>query len=328
MSTTPSSEGSANAPLRWGVIGAASFVANAAVIPAILSDPASQLAAYASLSGGPNLPADKAGAKRFPDYESLIDSGEVDAVYIALPNSLHLPWVKMAAEAGTAILCEKPLALDPAQVAEIAELAEMKRLPVGEAYMTQFHLRDRQFRAFIKDGGIGDVLGVEAAFTFELASSTNYRWSGAMGGGALLDVGIYLLDPILELLGTEPEVTKVVRRMRGDVDVETEAELHFPGGQRAHLTASFVRPERQLLRVRGTEGSVELANPFTPSVDDTEIHLLRRGEPETLSAPASDPYVMMIAEFASSVTTGTSFPRPLGRSLAVARLLHSIMEAA
>ena len=327
MNITPSYESPTHAPLRWGVIGAASFVANAAVIPAILADPGSQLAAYASLSGGNDLPAKTAGARRFPDYESLVGSGEVDAVYIALPNSMHLPLARMAAEAGLAILCEKPLALDPAGVSEMAEIAKTRQLLVGEAYMTQFHLRDQHFRSFVKDGGIGDVLEVEAAFTFELESNSNYRWSRAMGGGALLDVGIYLLDPIISLIGAAPEVADVERRMRNGVDAETKVELRFPSGQGARVTASFVRPEHQWLKVRGTAGSVELTNPFTPSAHDTEIRVVRQGTSEIRSAPPSDPYAMMIRKFTSSATAGTPFPRPLERSLAVAQLMQRIAEA-
>ena len=324
MSITPSFENKSIETVRWGVIGAASFVANAAVIPAIIADPGSQLAAYATLSGGSGLPAERAGAKRFADYASLIGSGEVDAVYVALPNSLHLPVVSMAVAAGVPALCEKPLALDAGEVSAIAEMAAAHHVLVGEAYMTQFHLRDRKFRSYILDGGVGRIEEIEAEFTFELATGDNYRWKRSMGGGALLDVGIYLLDPILELAGATPRIDRVERKLAGDVDLETAVELSFDGGLGARVLASFVRPERQRLRTHGTLGAVEMENPFTPGPSDTDIRVERNGEESSLSTLPSNPYGVMVSEFAASVRDGTPFRRPLDRSLAVARLLSQI----
>ena len=326
MSITPSSENKSIEPIRWGVIGAASFVANAAVIPAIVADPGSLLAAYSTLSGGSGLPAERAGAKRFADYASLIGSGEVDAVYVALPNSLHLPVVSMAVTAGVPTLCEKPLALNASEVSAIAELADTHQVLVGEAYMTQFHPRDRKFRSYVMDGGIGRVDEIEAEFTFELAAGDNYRWKGPMGGGALLDVGIYLLDPILELTGATPRIDRVERKVAGDIDLETAVELSFDGGPRARVLASFVRPERQRLQVRGQLGAAEMANPFTPGPSDTDIRVKRNGVQSSMSTLPSDPYGVMVSEFAASVRDGTPFRRPLDRSLAVARLLSRIAD--
>ncbi len=322
----PNSDSAKRERVRWGVIGAASFVANAAVIPAILADPNARLAAYASLSGGSGLPAERAGARRFADYASLIGSGEVDAVYVALPNSLHLPVVRMAVAAGVPTLCEKPLALDANEVSAIADCALANKVLVGEAYMTQFHLRDRRFRSYIQDGGIGPLREIEAEFTFELAPGENYRWKGSMGGGALLDVGVYLLDPIVELAGATPRIEGVERKMQGDIDVETAVELSFDRGPRARVVASFVQPERQRLEVRGAHGTAEMANPFTPGTSDTEIRINRQGTEQLISSRPSNPYELMVKEFANSLRDGTPFPRPLGRSVAVAQLLNRIAD--
>lgn len=241
-----------------GVIGARSMVATRAVLPAIDAAAGVHVAAVAAL-GGP--PPSRWAHLAVETYEAVLDHPDVDAVYIPLPNGLHAPWAERAAGAGLDVLCEKPLAPTAGEAAAMVAGCEAHGVLLAEAWMTPFDPRWRHAVDSARRGDVGPVRSIDAAFTFTISpdAAANYRWDPALGGGALLDVGIYCLGPITEFWGTHPDEITVRRRLddRG-VDATTTATLRWDDGRVGTIRCSFVEPERQYLRLTGSEGSLVL----------------------------------------------------------------------
>ena len=331
------------APLAWGVIGATSQVAVKAVLPAIAASPGARLAAVAS-ERSPLAPAVAAfGPERIHgSYAALLDDPCVEAVYIPLPNSLHRPWVERAAKAGKHTLCEKPLAPTAADAEAMIGACAAAGVVLQEAYMTPFHPRAAAVVALVKSGRLGALRFARAAFTGVLDRPDDHRWLPHMGGGALLDVGIYCLAPLLAAAGRAPARVEATAAVTASgVDASFSAWLDFGQGFAAAIECSFEAPERQSLEIVGTEAAVHVDRAFTPGPADTTIALRRRdGRMEEIAADGNDPYRAMIEHFAALVRGGDrqrddavpgngGFRRhPAADTLAVLSVLDRLREAA
>jgi xylose dehydrogenase (NAD/NADP) len=306
-------EDSATEPVRIGVLGGRSWIANAAVIPAIEASSSAVLAGLGSRSGPVT-------------YDELLNDARVEAVYIALPNGMHLEWVERAAAAGKHVLCEKPLAATSAEVMRMAAACDSAGVLLAEAYMTPFHPRSEGIARILDTGELGEVRHAEAAFTFKLVDDANYRWMPAQGGGALLDVGIYCLTPILRAIGGPPtDVTARAVMAASGVDATTSVYLGWSSGATASVVTSFELPERQWLYIAGTRGALAVERPFTPGLDDTQFTITRLdGSVETHDTAGGDCYVDMIEAFASAVRGQTEWPRPTTEVLALTSLCEVI----
>jgi predicted dehydrogenase len=294
-------------PVRWGVMASSAQVAQLAVLPAIVASPKADLVATASLSGA----GDGFGAARaYDSYDALLGDGEVDAVYIALPNSLHREWTERAAEAGKHVLCEKPLACDAAEAQAMADACDRAGVLLLEAYMTPFHPRSTVLEDVLRSERLGRLLFARTSFTGTLQRPDDHRWRPEMGGGALLDVGIYCLAPLLLAAGRLPEAVAASARMTdGGVDASFSGWLDFGDGFSASFDCSFEAPERQRIDVIGTEAVITVERTFTPGPDDTRIQLLHRdGTVEDLVTGGGDPYRGMI-DHVAAVLSGSATPR-------------------
>jgi D-xylose 1-dehydrogenase (NADP+, D-xylono-1,5-lactone-forming) len=288
------------------VLGAA-WIADRALLPAIDAAGGSELLAIASRS--PRRARALARRHRIPrvhgDYAELLADPDVDAVYVPLPNSLHLPWTLRALAAGKHVLCEKPLALNATEAVEMAEAARASGRLLMEAAMYRFHPRMRALAAGLRRA---EIRHVSAAFGFPLGAAGNYRLRPELGGGALLDVGFYVADVARWLLGEPERVEAVIRR--GEVDVGCAALLGFPGGAQAALFCSFETPEHQELVVVCADRVERLERPFTSWRDP------------------DDPYQLMVEAFAAAARAGGPPPLALESSIATLRLLDRIRDAA
>ncbi|MEX1105963.1 MAG: Gfo/Idh/MocA family oxidoreductase [Ilumatobacteraceae bacterium] len=304
-------------PLRIAVLGGRSWIANAAVIPAIDACAGAVLAGLGSRSGPVT-------------YDDVLADPAVEAVYIALPNGMHLEWVERAAAAGKHVLCEKPLAATSAEVVRMAAACDAAGVVLAEAYMTPFHPRSVEIERLLDAGELGEVRHAEAAFTFTLADDANYRWMPAQGGGALLDVGIYCLTPIVRVFGGLPAdvVASAVMAPSG-VDATTSIRLAWSPSATASIVTSFELPERQLLHIAGTKGSLAVERPFTPGPADTTFAITRPdGTVETHETAGGNCYVGMIDAFADAVRSRATWPRPIDDVLALTGLCETIAATA
>ena len=316
------------APLRWGVIGATSQVAVKAVLPAIASSAGARLVAVASEST--QIPPDGSGARVYRSYTALLDDPEVEAVYVPLPNSLHRAWVERAAAAGKHVLCEKPLGPTASDARAMASTCAGAGVTLLEAYMTLFHPRASVVRALVDSGRLGALRFGRAAFTGVLDRHDDHRWRPDMGGGALLDVGIYCVAPLLAAAGRPPvRVEGAASVTRSGVDASFSGWLDWDDGFAAAIECSFEAPERQSLEIVGTEAALLVDRAFTPGPLDTAFTLRGRdGQCETIVTGGADPYLAMIEHFQTVVRDGGPPQHSVADSIAVLTLLDRFREVA
>ena len=251
-------------------------------------------------------------AQLCPSYDELL-LADLDAVYIPLPNALHLPWTLRAVAAGKHVLCEKPMALTAAEARQMRVAAEDRGVLLAEAVMYRYHPRWQTVRQLIADGGLGSLRHLQGSFTFRLGPPPNIRWDPELGGGALYDVGSYLVSACRWLAG---EPTRVLARAqtRHGVDSDGSMLLEFAsteGPASAELAFSFEAVEHQRLEVIGTKGSLVIPNPFTAWRGGSVPLWLSReraGPAERIATPVADPYQEMVAAFTTRVRGGPPLP--------------------
>jgi len=324
--------------VRWGTLGNA-LIARKCVLPAMARSRNGE--AYALATRSPRAAGALAGEHRirrlYGRYEDLLADPDVDAVYIPLPNHLHLPWTLKALEAGKHVLCEKPLARNAEEAREMVRAAERKGRLLMEGFMYRFHPRGRMVRDLVRQGSLGAVRWVRSAFCFPmaeemLATGANARLDPGQGGGALLDVGCYGVSVARWLAGEEPQAVQAQAVYHaGGVDVHLAGSLKFPGGCLAVVEAGFVSALQQTYCVVGTEGSVELPHDaFIPWEKDTVFTV--RGKDEetgrTRSVAGADEYRLMVEHFADAVLGRAPLEFHPRDSVANMRVLDGLAQAA
>lgn len=281
-------------PVGFGVLGANSFVANAAVLPAIEASASTRLVSVGSRSSATG-------------YDDVLRDPDVEVVYLPLPNGMHAEWTARAAHAGKHVLCEKPLAPTATEAASMVAICAEAGVSLWEAWMTPF---SPPWSDAIEHARAHGVDRVETTFTFTIGpdNDDNYRWNPEQGGGALLDVGIYGLGPAVELWGPDPErIDAEVTMCDRGVDLTVSASLRWSHGGSASTLLSFALPERQHLHLRGPEFDLELVGTAHTGVDGT--------------------YQRMIEAVARDVRGLAPFPRPAADAVAMIGLLDRIRAA-
>lgn len=241
--------------VRWGILGAGWIVQQATGDALRSAEGASlQVVAARDLTRAQSLGASHA----VTDYRSVIEADDVDAIYIALSNEAHLPWILSAVDAGKHVVCEKPLTLSPQDTKLAFDAADKAGVLLVEAVWSRWHPRIERVVELCRDGALGDIESFLGTFTFPEVTPGNYRLDAERGGGALLDVGIYPLHVLAACLPeAEFRPTLVEQSGDGGVDLTTRATLDWSKG-RASIACSFVMPESQRLVITGTEQTVTI----------------------------------------------------------------------
>jgi predicted dehydrogenase len=316
--------------LRWGVLSTARIGVED-VIPAMQAAASCEVTAIASRSRPrAQEAADGLGVPRaYGSYEQLLADGDLDAVYIPLPNHLHVPWAVKALDAGKHVLCEKPLALDAAGAERLEAAArEHPSLAVMEAFMYRFHPQWQRVQDLLADGRIGDLRAVHASFSFYNTDPDDIRNRAEMGGGALMDIGCYCLSAARLLFGAEPARVRAVMRedARFEVDALTSGVLDFAEGT-ATFTCSTQMTRGQHVTAVGTEGRLDLETPFTPPPDQTaRLWLEARGDREEIVVDPCNPYTVQAERFAEAALAAAPVPTPLDDALANMRAIDAVRE--
>ncbi|WP_277188559.1 Gfo/Idh/MocA family protein, partial [Caballeronia sp. BR00000012568055] len=177
--------------LRWGILGAAS-IADSAIIPAIMANPASTVVSIASrdLDRASAL-ARKHGVGRAESYSRMLGSGDLDAVYIPLPVASHVEWIEKALAAGKHVLCEKPIAMNADDIRQLIKLRDRFGLVCAEAMMIVHSPQWQAAMDLILRKAIGVLKRVDGCFSYYLDDPSSIRNQGSLGGGALRDIGVY-----------------------------------------------------------------------------------------------------------------------------------------
>jgi xylose dehydrogenase (NAD/NADP) len=256
----------------------------------------------------------------------LLADDQVDAVYVSLPNSLHVDWATRALTAGRHVLCEKPLSRHAGEVAAVFDLAERSELLLMEAFMYRHHPQTRALTETVASGSIGELRQIHAAFCFLLDDPADVRLRPELDGGSLMDLGCYCLSSA-RLLAGEPE-SVFGRQVLGPtgVDVRFGAMLQFAGDVHAQFHCGFDLPDESRLEVLGSEGSVLVREPVRCL--DPHLELWRGGDVVRIDVEDADRYQLQLENFAAAVR-GEAEPL-LGRGDAVgqARAIEALYRSA
>ncbi|HUA05628.1 MAG TPA: Gfo/Idh/MocA family oxidoreductase [Solirubrobacteraceae bacterium] len=272
--------------------------------------------------------ANENGIERaYGSYEALLADPDVEAVYISLPNSLHIPWTITALEAGKHVLCEKPLSRRTADVNHAFDVAESQQRLLMEAFMYRHNPQTRRLQELVARDAVGRIRIIRAAFGFVAHDPENVRLQGALDGGALMDVGCYCVSGT-RLIAGEPHRVAGEQALGGDgVDVAFAGLMRFDNDITAHFDAGLALASRDLLEVVGDEGTIRLTDPWhcrNPGID-----LIRDdGSVEPIHIEPANSY-RLEAENMSAAIRGEA-DLLLGRADATgqARTIEALYEAA
>lgn len=313
--------------LRWGILSTARIgrsvikgigLSNACCMQAVASRDKTRASEWAKEHGIP---------RAFGSYEELLDSGEVDAIYNPLPNSMHAEWTIKALEAGLPVLCEKPFTVNATEARKVAATAKKKNLLVAEAFMFRFHPIYDRVRELIQQGAIGQLVTLRSVFSFPLADPENIRLKPELAGGALMDVGCYCVNFSRMMAGCEPSyATAFVRQ--GEVDKTVIACLEFPSNLLAYFECSFETHGRSRAVLKGTEGTIVLPSPWFPGEERAEI-ILRHGDKERREYTAgADTYRLEVEDFVHACRTHQPPRWPARDAIANMAVIDAIYRSA
>ena len=314
-------------PVRWGVLSTAR-INDAVIRGARKSDRVEVLAVASRDQARADAYAREHGYPRaHGSYDALLEDPDVEAIYISLPNSLHVEWSVRALEAGKHVLCEKPLDRRPDEVQRTFDAAEKADRFLMEAFMWRHHPQSLRLKQLVAEGAIGELRLVRSDFSFQLTRLEDVRMRPELQGGSLLDVGCYCVSAA-RLLAGEPEVVygEQVLSATG-VDVRFAATMRFPGEVIAHFDCAFDLPFRSALEAVGSDGTLLATDPFILG-DGRRLELRRGDEVEHVPADHTNKYQLEFENLSDAIR-GRVDPL-LGREDAVgqAQTLDALLRSA
>jgi predicted dehydrogenase len=317
--------------VRIGVLGAARIAPGALVKPARKVGEAEVVAIAAR---------DRARAEKFAtkhdvptvleNYEQVVTSPDIDAIYNPLPNGLHAQWTRAALEAGKHVLCEKPLTSNAAEAEDLAAVAQSTGLVLMEAFHWRYHPLAQRMVEIARSGELGPLTHVEAALCFPLPLFSDIRYQYDLAGGALMDAGCYTVHITRTLAGEEPEVVRATPKLRNPkIDRAMTADFKFPSGATGKITCSMW--STQLLRlhakVTGERGEMRVFNPTTPQLYN-RMKVRVDGQSRTEHFPRKPTYEYQLEAFCAAVLRGEPTLTPPADSIANMRVIDAIYRAA
>jgi len=240
--------------------------------------------------------------RAFGSYEELLQSGEIDVLYNPLPNSLHAEWTIKALEAGVPVLCEKPFTVNADEARRVVQVAKRTGMLVAEAFMYRFHPVYDRILETIRDGAIGDVVSIDACFTFTLDDRSEIPASGELAGGALMDVGCYCVNLARLIAGREPVRAHAFER-RTTVDDTLVGTLEFPNGILARFECSIENHPRSRAEITGTQGAILIDKPWFPGESEAQFILCRGNRREAVTTGGANCYHLEAEDFVEAYRT-------------------------
>jgi predicted dehydrogenase len=322
--------------IRWGVLGVAR-IATEKVIPAMQRGEWTEVTAIASR----NLDKARAAAARlglpkaYGSYEELLADRDIDAIYNPLPNDLHVPWTRKAAERGKHVLCEKPIALNAAEARELLDVRRRTGVKLQEAFMVRTNPQWLKVRDLIVEGRIGELRSMQGVFSYFNRDASNIRNLPAAGGGALLDIGCYLVNTSRFVFGREPR--RVMALIERDPDMHTDRltsiMLDFGTGH-AVGTCSTQMVYYQRMQIFGTTGRIDLPIPFNAPPDrpcrvlvDTGADLFGSGL-TSIEVDTCNQYTIQGDLFAKAILNNEDVAYPLEDTLKNMACIDALFKSA
>jgi predicted dehydrogenase len=322
--------------LRWGVLSTAA-IGIKKVIPAMQQGQYTSVVAIASRDRSKAQQAATALGipTAYGSYEDLVADPKIDAIYNPLPNHLHVPWTIKAAEAGKHVLCEKPLSLTVAEAKSLLAVRSRTGVKIGEAFMVRSAPQWLRLRELLNQGRVGELRSIFGFFSYFNSDPANIRNQVDCGGGALMDIGCYLVHASRYAFAQEP--TRVVAQIDRDPQMHTDrltsAILDFSAGQ-AIFTCSTQLVPYQRIHFLGTRGRIELEIPFNAPVDrPTRLFIDDSGDLSgktvtTETFPICDQYTLQGDAFSRAVLEQTEVPVPIEDAVKNMAVIEALFHSA
>ncbi|MBS0446601.1 MAG: Gfo/Idh/MocA family oxidoreductase [Proteobacteria bacterium] len=311
--------------VRWGILGAAKF-AREFMGPALTLAPGGHVAALATSDAAKAEPfrAHAPQLRVHDSYDALLADPDVDAVYIPLPNRLHVEWSLKAIKAGKHVLCEKPMALQASDFDALIAARDAAGVLAAEAFMIVHHPQWQRARQLLADGAIGRLWRIDGAFSFNNRDAGNIRNQADMGGGGLRDIGVYVMGSARFATGLEPTDVRARIRWENGIDIYAAIDARFGDADYVNFTSIRMHP-RQEMTFHGDAGVLRLPVPFNARVfGEARLELQRGMETVVERWPAVNQYELQAAAFNRAVRNGEAYACPLEFS----RGTQQMMDAA
>ena len=322
----------ASRTVRYAVVGQG-YIAQAAVLPAFAH--ARTNSELVALISGDATKRRELGRRYgvatygYDEYDALLASGAVDAVYIALPNDMHRDFTVRAARRGVHVLCEKPLAVSEAECRAMIAACERHGVKLMTAYRLHFEQATLQAIDEVKAGLIGEPHLFNSTFTMNVADAGNIRLQDpAKGGGTFYDIGIYCINAARKLFRAEPtEVFAMATRPgKGEAEASATAMLRFPGERLATFCVSFASGKTSEYRIVGARGALR-ADPAYELASALALHVTRDGKERTLRFAKRDQFAPELLHFSDCIVSGKD-PEPGGEEgLADVRVIQALYRS-
>lgn len=318
--------------LNWGILSTAK-IGIEKVIPAMQQGKLNEIVAIASRThesareAAKNLKIPKA----YGSYQDLLDDTSIDAVYIPLPNHMHVPWTIKALAANKHVLCEKPIALTATEAKELLkETEKFPHLKVMEAFMYRHHPQWIRALELINGGGIGMVKTVHSFFSYYNDDPENIRNMVDIGGGGLMDIGCYCISLARLIFDEEPQ--RVFGKIEYDPGFETDricsGILDFVQGTSTFTCSTQLVPY-QRVNVFGTKGRIEIEIPFNAPPDKPCKMLFQNNEIiEEIEIKICDQYTIQGDLFSLAVLNNEKVPTPIEDAVENMKVLEAVIQSA
>lgn len=318
--------------VRWGLLSTAHI--NRRLIPAIRASERGELVAVASRDQATaDAYADKWDIpQRFGSYEAMLASGQIDAIYISLPNHMHAKWTIRALEHGIHVLCEKPFALTLEEVDRMIDASRRTGRVLAEAFMYRHHPQMKIMGEWVHSGRIGEVALVRGMFNFNLTDRPNIRLMPETGGGALWDIGVYPVSFAQYIMGGPP--TRVAgEQWLGETGVDEvfSGQMFYANGAVAQIACSFRTPFHTSAEIIGTQGHLTLNRPFIFGNDGAPRQLLFHppdGAPQPIPVPDRELYIGEVEDMHAAILDGAPTYLTLAETRNHVRTVLTLYEAA
>jgi len=319
--------------LRWGILSTAN-IGQSWTIPGILDAKNCVVAGIASRDGErARLVAERFGIPHcFGSYEAMLASPEIDAVYIPLPTSQHVEWTLKAADAGKHVLCEKPIALEAGEIAQLIEARDRNHVLVSEAFMVVYSPVWNKVRELIAQGAIGRLKHVQGAFTYYNVDPTNMRNMLSLGGGALPDIGVYPTVTTRFATGREPLRVQATVERDPEFGTDTYSSVRADFGDfELSFYLSTQLADRQCMVFHGDQGYIEVKSPFNAGgfgAEEVELTSQRHATSQVFRFPDQRQYRREAEAFARAVAGEPVEIFTLEDSVLNQKLIDAIYRAA
>jgi len=302
------------------------------MLPALAAEPGIEIVAVAGRAPGrADELAAAYGCASVTGYANLLAMDEVDAVYVPLPVALHADWAERALRAGKHVLAEKPLAMDPVTARRLLDLAEERGLVLLENVMFVHHGQHAAVRKLVADGTIGELRSFRADFAIPELPPEDIRYQSELGGGALLDVGLYPVRGALQMLGGGLRVVGAALYSSPGKSVETAgaALLTTPDGVFAQLTFGIGLAYRSAYELWGSRGRIRVERVFTPGGDHAPVVQVELpGSVRPVVLAPEDQVAATVRAFVEAVRSGVAGAPDAEECLEQAALLDAIRQHA